>query len=213
MIVVVGQPFARRTAAGWVADGSAVRVAAAAVEAGGRVELLGRIGEDEAGEGIVLDCARRRIGHAALIRSSGRATPVLDGPEGGSEPLGLDDGDVELGLRYFVDLAVVAVVDPLPSSALEAAARIAAAQDAALIVATERGATLPDVVLELSPRLVVLETPGPEGRAAFDALVGRLAAGLAAGERPADAFRAAVVATGWEPAVRARVGRGAGVGG
>lgn len=213
MIVVVGQPFARRTSGGWIADGSAVRAAAAAVEAGGRVELLGRISEDEPGEAIVLDCARRRIGHAALIRSPGRPTPVLEGPGSEIEALGLDAGDVELGLRYFVDLDVVTVVDPLPSSALEATARIAAAQDAALIVAAERGATLPNVVLEASARFVVLETPGPEGRTAFDALVGRLAAGLAAGERPAEAFRAAVVATGWEPAVRARVGRGTGVGG
>jgi len=204
VIVVVGQPFARRSPSGWVADGAAVGVAAAALEVGGRVELLGRIGDDPVGEALVLDLARRGIGHAAVIRSPGRPTPVLDDRPGGGEPLGLDAGDVELGLRYFVDLAAVAIVDRLPEAAVETAVQVTLAQDAALVVAVERGVPLPTSVLEAVPNHVVLEAPRPDGRPAFDRLVGRLVARLAAGVPVGDAFREEVAATGWQPMVRAR---------
>jgi hypothetical protein len=206
VIVVVGQPFARRGPSGWVADGAAVRVAAAALEVGGRVELLGRIGDDPVGEALVLDLARRGVGHAAVIRSPGRPTPVLDDRRGGGEPLGLDAGDVELGLRYFVDLAAVAIVDPLPDAVLETAAQIADAQDAAVVVVVERGAPPPSTVLEGVPNHVILEAPGPDGRPAFDRLVGRLVARLADGVPVDDAFWEEVAATGWQPTVRARPG-------
>jgi sugar/nucleoside kinase (ribokinase family) len=201
VIIVVGQPFARPIPSGWLADGPAVRTAAAVVEAGGRVELLGRIGDDPAGDAVVLDCARRGIGHAALIRSAGRPTPVLDGPGTSSRPLGLDAGDVELGLRYFVDLDGVAVVDPLPSSALAVAAAVVAAHDVPLVVVVERGASAP-ALGTLRPGPIVLEAPRPEGRPAFDRLVGRLCAYLAEGMGPEEAFREAVAATGWTPTAR-----------
>lgn len=207
MVIVVGQPFARRTPSGWLADGPAVRTAAAVVEAGGRVELLGRIGDDPAGDAIVLDCARRGIGHAAIIRSAGRPTPILDGPGTSSRPLGLDAGDVELGLRYFVDLAVVAVVDPLPSSALAVAADVVAAHDAPLVVVEP--VTSPPALDSLRPGPIVLEAPGPEGRPAFDRLVGRLCACLAEGLGPEEAFREAVHATGWAPTARSGGSSGA----
>jgi hypothetical protein len=203
VIVVVGQPFARRGPSGWVADGAAVRVAAAALEVGGRVELLGRIGDDPVGEALVLDLARRGIGHAAVIRSPGRPTPVLDDRPGGGEPLGLDAGDVELGLRYFVDLAAVAIVDPLPEAAVGTAVQVALAQDAALVVAVERGAPPPATALEGVPNHVVLEAPGPDGRPAFDRLVGRLVARLAAGVPVGEVFREEAAATGWQPVVLA----------
>lgn len=202
MIVVVGQPFARRSPTGWVADGSVVRVAAVVAGRGGRVEILGRIGEDEPGEAIVLDLTRRSVGHAAVIRSPGRPTPILDGPPGSSEPLGLDAGDVELGLRYFVDLTAVVVVDPVPSSALETAARIAAAQEAALVVVAERGEAVPAAVAEIVPGALVLEAPGPEGRSAFDRLVGEVALRLGSGMAAEAAFGEALAASGWEPVRR-----------
>ncbi len=206
MIVVVGQPFARSVPSGWVADGAAVRVAAAAVEAGGRAQLLGRIGDDPPGDAVVLDCANRGIGHAALIRSAGRPTPLLDPSDGlprAGEPLGLDAGDVELGLRYFVDLAVVAVVDPLPEAALATAAEVAVAQDAALVVVLARGEPVPTFG-DVRPVSIVLEAPDREGRAAFDVLVGRLSAALERGVAPEEAFREAVAATGWTPAARSK---------
>ena len=78
------------------------------------------------------------------------------------------------------------------------------AQDAALVVAVERGVPLPTTVLEAVPNHVVLEAPGPDGRPAFDRLVGRLVARLAAGVPVGDAFREEVAATGWQPMVRAR---------
>lgn len=185
-----------------MADGSVVRVAAVVAGRGGRVEILGRIGEDEPGEAIVLDLARRSIGHAAVIRSPGRRTPLLDGPPGSGEPLGLDGGDVELGLRYFVDLVAVVVSDPIPPSALEVAARIAAAQEASLVVVTERGEAVPAAVAEIVPGVVVLEAPGREGRPAFDRFVGELADRLAAGMASREAFREALAASGWERAGR-----------
>lgn len=200
MIVVVGQPFARRGPAGWLADGPAVRVAAAVTELGNRVQLLGRIGEDPVGEALVLDCARRSIGHAALLRSPGHATPLLGGRPTEAEPLGLDAGDVELGLRYFVDLDAIVVADPLPVAALEVAARLAAAQEAVLVVAVERGEPVPAAVLAAHRDVIVLEAPGPEGRPAFDRFLGRLGARLAAGGSADAALRAAAEETGWRPA-------------
>jgi hypothetical protein len=86
MIAVVGQPAYRRpsdTAPGR-AVGAAVGAARAAAAAGATVQLVGRIGGDATGDALLLDLARARVGHAAVLRDAGRPTP--------SQPGELEDG-------------------------------------------------------------------------------------------------------------------------
>jgi len=83
MIVVVGLPAYADSPAGGSPDGEkcaggmAVEVAAWAQRRGGQVELVGKVGEDGAGDAVVLALGRLGIGHAALLRDPVRPTPVL----------------------------------------------------------------------------------------------------------------------------------------
>jgi hypothetical protein len=77
MIVVVGLPAYRETGGeGWV-GGVAAGVAIAAREAGCAVELAGKVGDDAAGDAVVLVLGQLGIGHAALLRDATRPTPLL----------------------------------------------------------------------------------------------------------------------------------------
>ena len=78
MIVVIGLPaYAGATGGEGSAGGLAVDVAAAATARGGAVELVGKVGDDGAGDAVVLALGRLGIGHAALLRDPARSTPVL----------------------------------------------------------------------------------------------------------------------------------------
>jgi hypothetical protein len=78
MIVVVGLPAYAETASGeGSAGGLAVEVAAAAHALGSVVELVGKVGDDGAGDAVVLALGRLGVGHAALLRDPSRSTPVL----------------------------------------------------------------------------------------------------------------------------------------
>ncbi len=79
MIVVIGNPSYRPPEPGAPdsANGLAARVAKAAVAAGGGVQLVGKIGDDGAGDAVVLALAREGIGHAAILRDPGRPTPII----------------------------------------------------------------------------------------------------------------------------------------
>src|SRR6185436_19279643 len=81
VIVVVGNPVARAAVDGpALAAGRPVRVAIAAVAAGATAQIVGRVGEDPAGEAALLDLARHGVGHAAILRDPSRPTPVLAAP-------------------------------------------------------------------------------------------------------------------------------------
>ncbi len=112
MIVVVGSPIARPAAAGLVASGLAAAVARSAAAAGAAVQVVGRVGEDAAGDAVLLDLAAAGAGHVAVLREAGRQTPTAaprtnasaspDGPELGEvlvgEPGGAaQDGDGDEG--------------------------------------------------------------------------------------------------------------------
>ena len=78
MIVVIGLPAYLGSATGeGSAGGLAVEAAAAAHARGSAVELVGKIGDDGAGDAVVLALGRLGIGHAALLRDPARPTPVL----------------------------------------------------------------------------------------------------------------------------------------
>ena len=78
MIVIVGDPIlhpAEGTAPSF-AGGPAAAIARACVGAGATVQLAGKIGDDEAGDEVLLSLGRDGIGHAALLRDAGLATRV-----------------------------------------------------------------------------------------------------------------------------------------
>ncbi len=78
VIVVIGCPGYRSPDgnAPDAAAGTAADIARAAVAAGARVELVGKIGDDATGDALVLALARDGIGHAALLRDPAHGTPV-----------------------------------------------------------------------------------------------------------------------------------------
>jgi hypothetical protein len=77
MIVVIGLPAYVESDDEGEAGGLAADVAVAAHGAGSAVELVGKIGDDAAGDAVVLALGRAGVGHAALLRDPGRPTPLL----------------------------------------------------------------------------------------------------------------------------------------
>ena len=219
MIVVIGLPAYAGSASGeGSAGGLAVDVAAAARARGGSVELVGKVGDDGAGDAVVLALGRMGIGHAALLRDPARPTPVMtaapapevtgaataedEEPRGEvgllpADPAarpGLEAGDISLALRYLAETRVVVLAEPLAEAGVAAAIEGAAFAVARLVVVVPAGATPPS----LPPEATVLEAPA-EDDGSFGRVVGAFAAGLDAGTEPAVAFAEAVKASGWEP--------------
>jgi sugar/nucleoside kinase (ribokinase family) len=200
VIVVLGRP-------GLSADGGlnqpAGQIALAAAGAGGRVEVVGSVGDDADGDEVVVQLGRGGIGHAALLRDPAGVTPRAGtdaGEERGDRLPRLDAGDVDLGLRYLAEIGVLVVAEPIPDDALHVAADAAAYHGAALVVLTPAGpATGHASTLDLADDATVLEEP-TEGSAAFAQLVAAYAVALDNGRSAADAWRDAVEQTGWEPA-------------
>jgi hypothetical protein len=215
VIVVVGLPaYADSPDCEECAGGLAVQVAAAAKSRGGEVELVGKIGDDGAGDTVVVALGRLGVGHAALLRDPARPTPVLTVaaadddaaevdaempevrllPESPDARPALEAADVELALRYLPQAGVIVLADTLLQSAVVAGAEGADFAAARLIVLLPAGATPPAV----PAGAIVLEAP-PEDNGSFGRLVGLFAGALDAGVEPAAAFKEAVAATGWEP--------------
>jgi hypothetical protein len=78
VIVVVGDPTLRPSggAAPAQAGGMAAAVARACALAGAAVQLAGKVGDDPAGDEILLVLTRDGIGHVALLRDAGTATRI-----------------------------------------------------------------------------------------------------------------------------------------
>ena len=211
MIVVVGLPAYADGADGEeCAGGLAVEVAAAAVARGGTVELVGKVGNDGAGDAVVLALGRLGIGHAALLRDPARPTPVLtetplpeaadecrgrglEGPEvrllpadPAARPV-LEAADVELALRYLPEAAVIVLADPLPESTVEAGI----AGRGLLRGQVDRARAAGGATRRVPPETTVLEAP-EEDDGSFGRLVGAFAGALDAGVDPAVAFGEAV---------------------
>ena len=192
--------------------GEAARAAAAA---GGDVQLVGRVGDDPAAEALLLELAASGIGHVAVLRDPARPTPLeregaADGPDdldpddipGESAPttdapIELDAGDVDLGLRYLTDFAVLVLVPPATPGVLRAVVDGARWSSAHLILVIDGEAP---ANVGLPPDAIVLEAPGGDPDGAFASVVGRLAAALEGGAAPDAAFAQVVEATGWTPA-------------
>lgn len=216
MIVVVGSPLhlpGRENRPSGVAGIGPV-IARSAVAAGARVQLVGRVGDDPAGDATLIALAREGVGHAAILRDRAASTPIAGASDDGADegpfaavagqrgaaevapPLALEPADVELALRYLDEFRVLVVADPLGADGLAVAAEAAAYAEAALIVLVPDGTSIPDLHREAT----VLGIPDADPDGVFARTVGAFAAALDAGVAPAEALRAATAAAGWEPA-------------
>jgi hypothetical protein len=224
MIVVVGLAAYLATPDGaGTAGGTAVGVAAEAVRRGAAVELVGKIGNDGAGDAVVLGLGRLGIGHAALLRDPARPTPMLvveppdereDGASDAAELTGmaaddspsiallpaepderpaLEAGDVQLALRYLAEARVIVLAAELGEAALAAAVDGAQFAGARLVVLVPAGSAPPAVPGEAT----VLEAPAADD-GSFGRVVGAFAAALDSGLDAEVAFANAVERSGWE---------------
>lgn len=131
------------------------------------------------------------------------AAPVGSTPEpqpgsvsGSSSAVILEPADVALGLQYLREYRVLVAVEPLAEAGAAVVAEAAAFAGAALVVVAPHGV----VVAPAYAAATVLEAPVDDRDGAFAGLVGRYAAALDRGIAPAEAFRAATSAGGWEAA-------------
>jgi hypothetical protein len=221
VIVVIGLPaYADSPDGEKCAGGLAVEVATAAHRRGSSVELVGKVGNDGAGDAVVVALGRMGIGHAALLRDPIRPTPVLVAqavddadlgddataeldvetaearllPEDPEARPALEAADVELALRFLPSSSVVVIADPFSEATTAAGIEGAAFATARLIVLMPAGSAAPVV----PPEATVLEAP-PADDGSFGRLVGVFAGALDAGIEPKAAFAEAVGAAGWEP--------------
>jgi len=217
MIVVVGIPVYTDSPDGEkCAGGLAVEVASAASLRGAKVELVGKVGDDGAGDAVVVALGRLGIGHAALLLYPALPTPVLAAavvdadtaevedegaearllPEDPVTRPALEAADVDLALRYLPEAGVIVLADPGSEAAVEAGVEGAAFAGARLIVLVPAGGQPPRV----PEGATVLEAPADDD-GSFGRLVGLFAGALDAGVAPDAAFREAVSASSWEPVV------------
>lgn len=209
MIVVVGDPRWAQSDSGPAVAGAPARIAIAAREAGGMVQIVGKAGLDEAAEIVLLGLAARGVGHVAVLRDPAGTTrmePAASDPDSAADGIAdegsaisdamtgtsLDAADVDLALRYLTEYRVIVVADRLAEDAQRVVADAARWSGASLIVVgrAEDLAGLPEDATVFSPP----DDGDPDG--AFATMVGTYAAGLDRGEEPGTAFAAAQAAVG-----------------
>ena len=223
MIVVIGSPIAESSPVGVRAGGLAARIAIAAASGGSAVQIVGRIGEDGAGDAVLLSLAAAGVGHVAVLREAGQLTPSTgaagddvspDGPgladsllepeaDGGAtepdEPAGLsvDAADLELALRYVPDYRVVILAADLDRAATDTVIAAAGWSEAALIALVADG----DPVDAFPATTTVLVRPPADPDGSFAAMVAAYAGAIDRGADPAAAFASAQREGGWSAVV------------
>ena len=202
VIVVIGSPVLHRDPDSAVAEigGLAGRIALVAAAANRRVQLVAKLGDDDAGDAVLLALTGAGVGHAAVLRDASHATPVIvaaaqpadEDPFPADEPSGpppvglaLEAGDVQLALRYLTDFQVVVIAVPLDAgtlaTAIEAAGFAGATPDPAGRGRFGRRSPV------WSRAVTAFEAPA-DAEPAFATMVGQYAAGLDAGRDPRVAF-------------------------
>ena len=221
MIVVIGIPLGVSGSEQGVA-GTPALAAIAAARAGGTVELVGKVGDDPAGDAVVLALGRHGVGHAALLRDPGHRTPVVG--IAGADAVGVDAAgpltgeieadthdaaaiadaadragwptlepeDIQLALRYLPEMRAIVVAEPMPEPVLKAVADAASFVAAPLVVVADPST---------SPAAdVVLAAPPSDPDGAFADLLGQVSAALDRGVSVDEAFREASARLGVTPA-------------
>ncbi len=209
MIVVLGS-LAWRAAPAAMPAGRAPEIALAAAARGATTEVVGRVGDDRAGDALVLALAAAGVGHAAVLRDPIHATPLITPPPAeDADPFAddppapipsavgprLEPADVALGLSYLTSFGVLVVTDDVPANALSACVDGALFAGAHLVLILPPGRRPPET---LPADTTVLGAPDVADDGAFASLVGAYAAALDAGVGPAGAFRIATGDVGWE---------------
>lgn len=226
MIVIVGSPIAEPTPRGVVAGGLSAAVAIAAARAGAAIQVVGRVGEDAAGDQVLLSLAAAGVGHVAVLREAGRPTPAAapdpgespspDGPALGEsllEEAGLadDDGpDSDRGAAPPAGLSVDAAdlelaLRYVPDYRVLVIAAHLDSEPLATVVAAAAwsGAQLIALLAEgeetaaLPDATTVLERPDRDPDGVFAEMVAAYAVALDQGGEPAAAFAEAQRAGGW----------------
>lgn len=206
MIVVIGSLRLRGSGPDAEAAGLAASVAAAAAAPGARVELIGKLGDDPAGDAVLLSLARHGVGHVALLRDPARRTTTIAAdidepldPDSGDDPAEpkdagdaptLEAADVGLALRYLPEIAVIVSVHLPPDVLAEAAAAAGWAETSLLVIVPAD-----DTPLDGLPERAVTLAAADEDESAVGAAIGRYAAALDRGE-PADAAYDSLIAAG-----------------
>jgi ribokinase len=228
MILVVGLPAYVAAAGDGGAGGLAVDIARSAVAGGAEVQLVGKIGDDGAGDAVVVALGRLGIGHAALLRDPVHPTPVLTLREAVSGDAGGADGDAGVaaaaGDADEEEAAPATLLLPADAAARPAldggdvalalgyleGAKVVVAEPlpAAALASLVEGAAFSGAAL-----IVLVESGAPvpvlpaeatileapvADDGSFGRLVGDYAAGLDRGRAPEEAFEAAVGSSGWE---------------
>jgi hypothetical protein len=214
VIVVIGSTALRGTGPDARPDGLVADIARAAIDAGAQIELVGKVGNDPAGDALVVALARAGIGHVATLRDPSRPTVVREAEPieaGGLDPAPaeeatagttaaslapvLEPADVALALRYVTDFGVVVAVHVAPEVLAEAVAAAAWAE-AHLVVVVEPGSAVPEGVAAdaLLIELADAGETGSSGVAGAGALLGRYAAAVDRGDDRAAAYAAMTAA-------------------
>src|SRR5439155_7030585 len=113
---------------------------------------------------------------------------ALDEPDVAPPGLALEAADVELALRYLTDFRVVVLADTLEADA--GAAALAAAAFAGAHIIDLHAGEADGRSAEADPAFTAFDAEGADP-APFGRMAGRYAAGLDAGQAPAEAFRSA----------------------
>lgn len=213
MIVVLGRPRVYRPEPdGDLAPGGlAVELALAAARGGSDVELVGAIGDDPEGDRIVVELGKGGVGHSALARDPATRTPLITQPRDARPLPRLEAADVEMGMRYMHECRVLVISAELEPAALAAAQEAAEFHSAAVVMVANAGTADPEL---LGDAVTLLERPAAEDDEAvedavviaandadFGAFVAEYAVRLDRGERPEQAFAAALGDTAWEPSL------------
>ncbi len=205
MIVVIGSAHLVLADGERSAGGLAVDIARAAAGDGSRVEFIARIGDDVAGDDLLVALSRVRIGHVATLRDASRPTPVttiLDDVAGPAElepstdtagpdaDRALEREDVGLALRYITDFDVVVAVHVARDVLLEVAEASGWAS-AHLVVVGRRD---DDAPASIPGDALYIVDDSDEGESAVGAAIGRYAAAVERGDDPAAAYASILVA-------------------
>jgi hypothetical protein len=208
VIVVIGAAALR----GEAPVGLAARAALAAAASGTSVELITKVGDDPAGDALLLALARAKVGHVAVLRDPAFATAqrsptddvAPDDDPASPPPPGtptLDAADVGLALRYLTEYRAIVVVHPTTPALLTEAADAARWGGAHLIVVVGTGDETPPGLPD--DAIVLAAEPEADDADGLGERLGRYVAALDRGEASEEAFREFMTVAG--------AGRGAGV--
>jgi len=209
VIVVIGSPRLRGSGPEADVAGLAASVAVAAAAEGARVELIGKIGDDPAGDAVLLALARHGVGHVAMLRDPARPTTVVPDADEPIDPdpsdlpaaeastaVDADDGpildgaDAGLALRYLPEIGVIVAVH-VGADVLSEAVAAATWAETSLVALVPPDGDAADGLPAGSLSLAVAD----EDESAAGTSIGRYAAAIDRGEPPRDAY-AALVASG-----------------